>query len=159
MCEHFAIWVHQEVKWSLLKLTTSWTVAVPLERRRRVSLPFTILPSLDFGALVLIPIISKHTQRMIWLIKLKRQSVGFLFIYLWHVVFYIALYFLVVTCLFPLVIFKFLQVALFLSKTPRHHFLHNKHRVFMGWTHLAKTRAMHHNSQFLVLICTPSLLF
>lgn len=41
-----------------VKLTTSWTVAAPLERRRSVSLPFTILPSVDFGARVLIPIIS-----------------------------------------------------------------------------------------------------
>ena len=47
-----------------VKLTTSCTVAVPLERSRRVSLPFTILPSLDFGALVLIPIISNHTHKM-----------------------------------------------------------------------------------------------
>lgn len=41
-----------------VKLTTSWTVAAPFERRRSVSLPFTILPSVDFGALVLIPIMS-----------------------------------------------------------------------------------------------------
>lgn len=46
-----------------VKLTTSWTVAEPLDLSRSVSFPFTILPSLDFGALVLIPIMSNHTRR------------------------------------------------------------------------------------------------
>lgn len=47
-----------------VKLTTSWTVAAPFERRRSVSLPFTILPSVDFGALVLIPIMSGQIHKV-----------------------------------------------------------------------------------------------
>lgn len=61
------VWsVHASVPVHQRKLTTSWTVAAPFERRRSVSLPFTILPSVDFGALVLIPIMSGqiHTSRV-----------------------------------------------------------------------------------------------
>ena len=68
MCIHVGI-LSASGSWSShgraerVKLTTSWTVAAPLERRRSVSLPFTILPSFDFGALVLIPIMSNaHKQ-------------------------------------------------------------------------------------------------
>lgn len=72
-----------------VKLTTSWTVAAPLERRRSVSLPFTILPSLDFGALVLIPIMSDHMNRIITINQIKKAlcEVYNLCTRLWHGVF------------------------------------------------------------------------
>lgn len=56
------------------KLTTSWTVAAPLDRSRSVSFPFTIFPSLDFGALVLIPIMSIYTHRAAVIIQKKGFS-------------------------------------------------------------------------------------